>query len=120
MYAEKLIEQTLDKLNPLTNIVRDSVEGVSEARLSLQDQSEIIRSSMEGLSGDIKNSLSDLEPILDKLAKHTNSTRADGEQLDQLRIMMELCQSLENLNENLKLFKPKVRNRWFLDIRGKA
>ena len=43
VYAEKLTESALEKLTPLTKIVRDSVEGVVEARLSLQDQAEMIR-----------------------------------------------------------------------------
>ena len=69
LYAEKMIESTLEKLTPLTKIVRDSVEGVAEARLSLQDQAEVIRSSMSGLSQDLEKTLRDLEPILEKLDK---------------------------------------------------
>ena len=39
VYAERLTEATVEKLAPLTNLVRDSVEGIAEARLSIQDQS---------------------------------------------------------------------------------
>ena len=53
-YAETLTEATIEKLSPLTNIVRDSVEGVGEARLSLQEQTEIIRNAMNVLTGEIK------------------------------------------------------------------
>ena len=62
VYAEQLTQAALDKLTPLTNLVRDSVEGMSEARLSLQDQSEVIRTSMNGLSDELQQSLNELEP----------------------------------------------------------
>ena len=117
-FAEKLIESTLEKLTPLTKIVRDSVEGVAEARLSLQDQSEVIRSSMSGLSQDLEKSLRDLEPILEKLEKHTTSVRSDAEQLDQLKIMMDLNRSLDSLNRSLIRIQSPRRSRWFWNKRG--
>ena len=118
MYAEKLIESTLEKLTPLTNIVRDSVEGVAEARLSLQDQSEVIRSSMSDLSQDLEKSIRDLVPILNKLEKYSMSVRSDSEQLDQLEIMMELNQSLVSLNRNLSRIHYPRRFRWLWNKRG--
>ena len=119
LYAEKLIESTLEKLTPLTKIVRDSVEGVAEARLSLQDQAEVIRSSMSGLSQDLEQSFRELEPILEKLEKHTISVRSDADQLDQLKIMIELNQSLDSLNRNLsRIQQSSSRFRWFWNKRG--
>ena len=83
LYAEKLTEAALEKLTPLTKIVRDSVEGVAEARLSLQDQAEVIRSSMGGLSEDLQQTLYALEPLLDKLAQHQTIIKTESDQLDQ-------------------------------------
>ena len=120
LYAEKLIESTLEQLTPLTKIVRDSVEGVAEARLSLQDQAEVIRSSMSGLSQDLEMTLRDLKPILEKLEQRTTSVRSDSEQLDQLTIMMELNQSLDSLNKNLTLLQSARRSRWFWNKRGQG
>ena len=118
LYAEKLIESTLEKLTPLTKIVRDSVEGVAEARLSLQDQSEVIRSSMSGLSQDLEKSMRDLGPILENLEKHTTSVRSDSEQFDQLKIMMDLNRSIDSLNRNLIRIQSPRRSFWFWNKRG--
>ena len=101
VYAEKLTESALEKPTPLTNIVRDSVEGVAEARLSLQDQAEMIRSSMDGLSEELQRSLSDLELIPEKLSDKKTAVKTDAEQIDQLSAMVELRQSLDTLNSNL-------------------
>ena len=49
-YAERLTEATVEKLSPLTNLVRDSVEGIAEARLSLQDQADVILTVDQWLS----------------------------------------------------------------------
>lgn len=118
VYAEKLTESALEKLTPLTKIVRDSVEGVAEARLSLQDQAEMIRSSMDGLSEELQKSLSDLEPILQKLSDKKTAVKTDTEQIDQLSAMVELRQSLDTLNSNLVRLQPQRRVRWFWGKRG--
>ena len=118
VYAEKLTESALEKLTPLTKIVRDSVEGVAEARLSLQDQAEMIRSSMDGLSEELQKSLSDLEPILLKLSDKKTAVKTDAEQIDQLSAMVELRQSLDTLNSNLVRLQPQRRVRWFWGKRG--
>jgi len=120
VYAEQLTQAALDKLTPLTTIVRDSVEGVSEARLSLQDQAEVIRSSMSGLSDELQQSLRDLEPALNKIAGSTREVRLEGEQIDQLKAMAELRQSLDALNANLDRLVPQRRSRWPWTGRGQA
>ena len=112
VYAEQLTQSALDKLSPLTTIVRDSVEGVAEARLSLQDQAEVIRSSMSGLSEELQQSLRDLEPLLNKIAGSSRQVRTEAEQLDQLQAMAELRQSLDALNANLDRLVPQRRSRW--------
>lgn len=118
LYAEKLTEAALEKLTPLTTIVRDSVEGVAEARLSLQDQAEVIRSSMGGISENLKESISDLEPILQKLASYRTSAYKDSEQKDQVQVMIELRQSIDALNANLSQFRPQGRRIWLWNKRG--
>ena len=52
-YADAITEASVDKLGPLTQIVRDSVEGVSEARLSLQEQSVMIQRCVDILKGEL-------------------------------------------------------------------
>lgn len=118
VYAEQLTQAALDKLTPLTNLVRDSVEGVSEARLSLQDQSEVIRTSMTGLSEDLQQSLRELEPVLNKIAGSTRQARTNAEYLDQLEAMTDLRQSLEELNMNLSRLTPNRRFNWPWGKRG--
>ena len=120
VYAEQLTQAALDKLTPLTTIVRDSVEGVAEARLSLQDQAEVIRSSMGGLSDDLQKSLRDLEPLLQKLAESKTTVRTDSAQMDQLQVMVELRQSLDSLNANLDRLQPRARAGWFWRQRGRV
>lgn len=120
IYAEQLTQAALDKLSPLTTIVRDSVEGVAEARLSLQDQADVIRSSMDGLSAELKESLRDLEPVLEKIADRSMHVRIEAEQIDQLQAMSELRCSLDALNANLERIVPQRRSRWPWSQRGKA
>ena len=120
VYAEQLTQAALDKLSPLTTIVRDSVEGVSEARLSLQDQAEVIRSSMSGLSDELQQSLRDLEPVLNRIAGSSRQVRTEAEQLDQLQAMAELRQSLDALNANLDRLVPQRRSRWPWSGRGEG
>jgi biopolymer transport protein ExbB/TolQ len=120
VYAEQLTQAALDKLTPLTNLVRDSVEGMSEARLSLQDQSEVIRTSMNGLSDELQQSLNELEPLLNKIASSSRQVRTDSESLDQLQAMTELRQSMEALNMNLNRLLPQRRPLWPWRSRGKG
>lgn len=120
IYAEQLTQAALDKLSPLTTIVRDSVEGVAEARLSLQDQADVIRSSMDGLSAELKESLRDLEPVLEKIADRSRHVRIEADQIDQLQAMSELRCSLDALNANLERIVPQRRSRWPWSQRGKA
>ena len=52
-YADAITEASVDKLSPLTQLVRDSVEGVSEARLSLQEQSIMIQRCVDILKEEL-------------------------------------------------------------------
>lgn len=112
VYAEQLTQAALDTLTPLTTLVRDSVEGVSEARLSLQDQAQVIRSSMSGLSDELQQALRELEPLLARLAAGSLQVRGEVEQLDQLQAMADLRRSLDALNANLERFAPTQRSPW--------
>ena len=87
-YAEKLTEATIEKLSPLTTIVRDSVEGVSEARLSLQEQTDIIRNAMNLLAGELSDLLAENRIGIDQKA--------------QLRSLIELKESIDLLNKNMR------------------
>ena len=120
VYAEQLTQAALEKLTPLTTIVRDSVEGVAEARLSLQDQAEVIRSSMGGLSEELQQSLRDLEPALEKIAGSARQVHTEAEQVDQLQAMAELRRSLDALNANLDRIVPQRRSRWPWSGRGQG
>ena len=111
-YAEQLTQAALDTLTPLTTLVRDSVEGVSEARLSLQDQAQVIRSSMSGLSDELQQALRELESLLTRLATSSLQVRGEVQQLDQLQAMAELRRSLDKLNANLERFTPTQRSPW--------
>ena len=120
VYAEQLTQAALDKLTPLTSLVRDSVEGMSEARLSLQDQSEVIRTSMSGLSAELQQSLNELEPLLNKIASSSKQVRTDAESLDQLQAMTDLRQSMDALNVNLNRLVPQKRPLWPWRHRGQG
>ena len=120
VYAEQLTQAALDKLTPLTSLVRDSVEGMSEARLSLQDQSEVIRTSMSGLSAELQQSLNELEPLLNKIASSSKQVRTDAESLDQLQAMTDLRQSMDALNVNLNRLVPQRRPLWPWRHRGQG
>ena len=105
-YAEKLTEATIEKLSPLTTIVRDSVEGVSEARLSLQEQTDIIRNAMNLLAGELSDLLAENRIGIDQKA--------------QLRSLIELKESIDLLNKNMRrekngfgigILMDKIRSR---------
>lgn len=110
-YAQQLTEATLEKLAPLTTLVRDSVEGVAEARLSLQDQADVIRSSMDGLSDELNQSLRSLAPVLDRLERLSKGSYTEAEQVDQLQALQELRMSIEALNSSVQRLAP-LRRRW--------
>jgi biopolymer transport protein ExbB/TolQ len=88
-YAETLTEATIEKLTPLTTLVRDSVEGVSEARLSLQEQTDVIRNAMNLLAGELSDLLAE--------------NRIGIDQKSQIRSLIELKDSIDQLNQNLKI-----------------
>ena len=87
-YAETLTKATIEKLTPLTTLVRDSVEGVSEARLSLQEQTDVIRNAMNLLAGELSDLLAE--------------NRIGIDQKSQIKSLIELKDSIDQLNQNLK------------------
>ena len=112
-YAERLTEATVEKLSPLTNLVRDSVEGIAEARLSLQDQVDVIRGSMDSMAGDLGRTMQDLDPVLSRLERASGRTFTEVEQMDQLQALVELRRAIEQLNDQLQQIDSPVRRRWF-------
>jgi len=93
-------------------LVRDSVEGVAEARLSLQDQADVIRGSMDGLSQELNQSLRALEPVLTRLERLSTGTYTEAETRDQLQALVELRRSIETLNASVARLEP-ARRRWW-------
>ena len=87
-YAETLTKATIEKLTPLTTLVRDSVEGVSEARLSLQEQTDVIRNAMNLLAGELSDLLAE--------------NRIGIDQKSQIKSLIELKDSIDQLNQNLR------------------
>ena len=83
-YADAITEATVDKLSPLTQVVRDSVEGVSEARLSLQEQSVMIQRCVDILK--------------EELTEITIERKTQSESTHQLQAVVELRQAIEQLN----------------------
>ena len=87
-YAETLTKATIEKLTPLTTLVRDSVEGVSEARLSLQEQTDVIRNAMNLLAGELSDLLAE--------------NRIGIDQKSQIKSLIELKDAIDQLNQNLR------------------
>ncbi|MBW0166186.1 MAG: MotA/TolQ/ExbB proton channel family protein [Vulcanococcus sp.] len=112
IYAEQLTQATLEKLTPLTSLVRDSVEGIAEARLSLQDQADVIRGSMDGLSQQLNQSLRALEPVLNRLERLSTGSYTEAETKDQLQALIELRRSIETLNASVARLAPNRRRWW--------
>jgi biopolymer transport protein ExbB/TolQ len=100
-YAEQLTAAALDKLNPLTTLVRDSVEGVAEARLSLQEQAQMIRGSMDGAAQELNGSLQQLQPLLAELKSASSLAAVLGEELSTLKASVELRRSIDRLSAQL-------------------
>ena len=93
-YADTLTEATIEKLTPLTNIVKESVEGVSEARLSLQEQTDIVRNAMNLLAGEMSDLLAE--------------NRVSIDHKSQIQSLIDLKDSIDTLNNNLN----RKGNRW--------
>ena len=87
-YVDAMTEASVDKLSPLTQLVRDSVEGVSEARLSLQEQSVMIQRCVDILKGELT------EMSIERKTKSESS--------QQLQAIMELRQAMERLNNTIQ------------------
>ena len=86
-YADAITEASVDKLSPLTQIVRDSVEGVSEARLSLQEQSVMIQRCVDILKGELR------EMSIERKTKSESS--------QQLQAIIELRDAMLELNRTM-------------------
>ena len=87
-YADAITEASVDKLSPLTQLVRDSVEGVSEARLSLQEQSVMIQKCVDILK--------------EELTEMSIERKTKSESSQQLQAIMELRRAMEQLNSTMK------------------
>jgi len=108
-FAQALTEATLEKLSPLTTLVRDSVEGVAEARLSLQDQAEVIRTSLDGVSDELNASLNALQPVLNRLENLSTRAHVGDQSQQQLQAMIALKESIERLSV---LVENQQQSRW--------
>ena len=86
-YADAITKASVDKLSPLTQIVRDSVEGVSEARLSLQEQSVMIQRCVDILKGELR------EMSIERKTKSESS--------QQLQAIIELRDAMVELNRTM-------------------
>ena len=93
--------------------MRDSVEGIAEARLSIQDQADVIRGSMDSMAGDLSQTLKELDPVLTRLERASGRSFTEVEQMDQLQAMVELRASIEQLNGYLSQMQPRPRRRWW-------
>ena len=99
-YADAITEASVDKLSPLTQLVRDSVEGVSEARLSLQEQSVMIQRCVDILK--------------EELTEISIERKTKSESTHQLQAVVELRQ-IEQLNSTMqenKRTSPTSGNIW--------
>ena len=56
---------------------------------------------MEGISGDLIETLRELEPFLRRLDDSRRQVRIKSEEVEQLQALVDLRQSLDALNENL-------------------
>jgi biopolymer transport protein ExbB/TolQ len=120
-YADQLTNATLEKLTPLTSLVSEAVDGVAEARLSLQDQAQQIRASLDGAAAQLNQSVQDLEPLLRQLQGASALSSVLGENLDQLQATIELRRAIEALNANLAQLQERPRRRlgWLDRLRGR-
>ena len=100
-YADAITEASVDKLSPLTQIVRDSVEGVSEARLSLQEQSVMIQRCVDILKGE--------------LTEMSVERKTKSESRQQLQAIIELRHAIDELNSTMQKdnrSSPTSKNIW--------
>jgi hypothetical protein len=74
---------------------------VAEARLSLQEQAQIIRGSMDGAAHELTASLQELKPLLRELQSASTLGTVLGEELGTLKASMALRRAIEQLSGQL-------------------
>ena len=78
----------------------------------MQDQADVIRGSMDGLSQELNQSLQAMEPVLRRLEQLSTSSYTETERMDQVQALVELRRSIETLNASVARLEP-ARRRWF-------
>ena len=87
VYAEKLSEGTLQRLDPLRTFTKESIEGIAEARLSIQDQAQTIKHELDGLGSDLLRGIATVAPLVKSL---TGVTERAAQAQDHLELQAEL------------------------------
>ena len=106
--ADRLTEGTLERLEPLRLMARESMEGIAEARLSIQDQVDVLRSQLDGLGGDLKTSMQALAPVMNRLSSVADRAAHAADAMEQQQDLEELRTSVGEL---LGLFRQLERSQ---------
>ena len=97
VYAEKLSEGTLARLDPLRTFTRESIEGLAEARLSIQDQTHEIKRELDGLGAELLRSIGSVAPLMKSLIQLTERASRDRDDLAVQADLQDLKASMERL-----------------------
>lgn len=98
VYAEKLSEGTLARLDPLRTFTKESIEGIAEARLSIQDQAHELKRELDGLGADLLRGISGVAPVVQALTAVTERAAQGTDQRELQADLRDLKAALAQLD----------------------
>ena len=108
IYAERLTDGTLARLDPLRSLAKESIEGIAEARLSIQDQAQDVKRELDGLGANLVQAIGAMQPVIKELSRATTLAASVSNGLDDQQELIALRQSVQSLQVLLEDFSAGV------------
>ena len=102
VYAEKLSEGTLARLEPLRTFTKESIEGIAEARLSIQDQAHDLKRELDGLGSELLRGIRGVAPVVQALTAVTERAAQGADQRELQADLRDLKAALAQLDTLLE------------------
>lgn len=102
IYAEHAAAAIVNHLEPIRDIATESATAIHDARQSVSEQVDLVKSGLITCADRIDNSIRSLQPLLDQIAKVQSISSELDHELKQLQSGARLGESLEELKVILK------------------
>lgn len=101
IYAEHAAAAIVNHLEPIKNIATESAAAIHDARQSVGEQLDLVKSGLITCADRIDNSIASLQPLLDQITKVQAISSELDHELKQLQCGARLSESLEELKLTL-------------------